>query len=342
MPGIGVIGYGYWGPNLARAVVEVDAVALRAIADFSTAALERAGRRHPSARLLTDWRDLVADPAVDAVVIATPVSTHFDIALAALRAGKHVLVEKPMTDSVFKASLLVEEAARRSLVLMVDHTFIYTGAVRAIHDLIEAGRIGDVYYYDSVRVNLGLFQRDVNVIWDLAAHDLAILDFLIKAKPMAVSASAAAFLPNSPENMAHLSVYYDNGALAHLNVNWMAPVKVRQTLIGGSQRMIIYDDMQNSEKVKIYDRGVDLAGGSDSLREKLISYRVGEMSAPAISPKEALITEIEQFLHSIETAERPPSDGESGLRVVELLAVASRSTALRGQPMELGYLRNAS
>lgn len=342
MPGIGVIGYGYWGPNLARAVVEVDAVALRAVADFSTAALERAGRRHPSARLITDWRDLIADPAVDAVVIATPVSTHFDIALAALRAGKHVLVEKPMTDSVFKASMLVEEAARRSLVLMVDHTFIYTGAVRAIHDVIEAGRLGDVYYYDSIRVNLGLFQRDVNVIWDLAAHDIAILDFLVKARPVAVSASAAAFLPDSPENMAHVSVYFDNGAMAHLNVNWMAPVKVRQTLIGGSQRMIIYDDMQNSEKVKIYDRGVDLAGGADSLREKLISYRMGEMSAPAISPKEALITEIEQFLRSIHTAERPPSDGESGLRVVEMLAAASRSTVLRGQPTEIGHLRNAS
>lgn len=342
MPGIGVIGYGYWGPNLARAVVEVDAVALRAVADFSTAALERAGRRHPSARLLTDWRDLIADPAIDAVVVATPVSTHFDIALAALKAGKHVLVEKPMTDSVFKASILVEEAARRSLVLMVDHTFVYTGAVRTIHDLIEAGRIGDVYYYDSIRVNLGLFQRDVNVIWDLAAHDIAILDFLVKARPLAISASAAAFLPDSPENMAHLSVYFDNGALAHLNVNWMAPVKVRQTLIGGSQRMIIYDDMQNSEKVKVYDRGVDPAGGADSLREKLVSYRMGDMSAPAISPKEALVTEIEQFLRSVETAERPPSDGESGLRVVEMLAAASRSTALRGQPMELRTLRNAS
>jgi predicted dehydrogenase len=342
MPGIGIIGYGYWGPNLARAIVEVDAMALRAIADFSVPALERAGRRHPSARLLTDWRDMIADPSIDAVAIATPVSTHFDIALAALKAGKHVLVEKPMTDSVFKASLLVEEAARRSLILMVDHTFIYTGAVRSIHDLIENGKLGEIYYYDSIRINLGLFQKDVNVIWDLAAHDFAILDFLVKSKPVAISASAAAFLPNRPENMAHLSVFFDNGAMAHLNVNWMAPVKVRQTLIGGSQRMVIYDDMQTSEKVKIYDRGVDLAESGKSLREQLISYRMGEMWAPAISPKEALLTEVEQFLHCIESGERPPSDGESGLRVVEMLAAASRSTALRGQPMELGHLRNAS
>jgi predicted dehydrogenase len=342
MPGIGVIGYGYWGPNIARAVVEVDAMALRGIADFSVSALERAGRRHPTARLLTDWRELIADPAIDAVVVATPVSTHFDIALAALKAGKHVLVEKPMTDSVFKASLLVEEAARRSLTLMVDHTFIYTGAVRSIHGLIEDGKVGDIYYYDSIRVNLGLFQKDVNVIWDLAAHDFAILDFLVKSKPVAISASAAAFLPNSQENMAHLSVYFDNGAMAHLNVNWMAPVKVRQTLIGGSQRMVIYDDMQNSEKVKIYDRGVDLADGGDSLRDKLVSYRMGEMWAPAISTKEALITEIEQFFDSIEGASRSPSDGESGLRVVEMLAAATRSTVLRGQPIELGALRNVS
>jgi predicted dehydrogenase len=346
MPGIGIIGYGYWGPNLARAIVEVDAMALRAIADFSVPALERAGRRHPSARLLTDWRDLIADPSIDAVAIATPVSTHFDIALAALKAGKHVLVEKPMTDSVFQAARLVEEAARRSRILMVDHTFIYTGAVRSIRDLIDAGKLGDIYYYDSIRINLGLFQRDVNVIWDLAVHDFAILDFLVTSKPLAISASAAAFLPDRPENMAHLSVYYDNGAMAHLNVNWMAPVKVRQTLIGGSQRMVIYDDMQTSEKVKIYDRGVDLDGADrnagKSLREQLISYRMGEMWAPAISPKEALQTEIEEFLHCIDTGKNPSSDGECGLRVVEMLAAASRSTTLRGQPMELGDLRNAS
>lgn len=342
MPCIGLIGYGYWGPNLARAIGEVDGGALRSIADSSTAALERAGRRHPSVRLLTDWRDLVSDPNVDAVVVATPVSTHFDIAMAALKAGKHVLVEKPMTDSVFKASLLVEEAARRSLNLMVDHTFIYTGAVQKIRELISSGSIGSVYCYDSIRVNLGMLQRDVSVIWDLAAHDFAILDFIMDSSPVAISASAAAFLPDSPETMAHLSVYYGDGAMAHLNVNWMSPVKVRQTLIGGRQRMIIYDDMQNSEKVKIYDRGVDLDERSDGAHERRVSYRMGEMWAPAISPKEALITEIEQFIASIRDGIRPPSDGESGLRVVEMLAAATRSAALRGQPMELGRLVKAS
>lgn len=342
MPGLGVIGYGYWGPNLARAIAEVDGATLAAVADFSHAALERAGRRHPSARLMADWRELVADPAVDAVVVATPVSTHFDIALAALRAGKHVLVEKPLTESPTKAARLVEEADRRSLVLMVDHTFIYTGAVRKIRELIESGQVGEVYCYDAIRVNLGLLQKDVSVIWDLAVHDFAILDFLMQSSPVAISASAAAFVPNSPDTMAHLSVFFEDGAMAHLNVNWMSPVKIRQTLIGGRQRMIIYDDMQNSEKIKVYDRGVDLAGGEDSLRERLVSYRMGEMWAPTVSAKEALITEIEQFLDCIEGRSRSPSDGESGLRVVEMLAAATRSAALRGHPMELGKLRKAS
>ncbi len=342
MPRMGVVGYGYWGPNLARAIAEVDAMSLVAIADFSPQALERASRRHPSVRLLTDWRDLVADPAIDAVVIATPASTHFEIALAALRAGKHVLVEKPMTDNVFKAALLVEEAARRSLTLMVDHTFIYTGAVRRIKELIETGQIGDIYYYDATRVNLGIIQRDASVIWDLAAHDFAILDYLLDSTPVSVSASAAAFLPNSPETVAHLSVYFNNGAMAHLNVNWMAPVKVRQTMIGGRQRMIIYDDMLNSEKVKVYDRGVDTADSSDNIHERLVSYRMGEMWAPTISTKEALITEIEQFRLSIETGSRSPSDGESGLRVVEMLSAATRSAALRGHPTEVVQLKDAS
>lgn len=339
---VGIIGYGYWGPNLARAVAEIDASALAMIADQSPAALERAGKRHPSALLVTDWRDLIDNPSIDAVIVATPVSTHFDIALAALRAGKHVLVEKPMADTVRKAEILVEQAAKRGRVLMVDHTFIYTGAVQTIRDLIDSDRIGDIYYYDSIRVNLGLFQRDVNVIWDLAAHDFAIIDYLFDTAPVAISASAARCVPDSPENMAHLSVYFDDGAMAHLNVNWLAPVKVRQTLIGGSRRMVIYDDMQTSEKVKIYDRGVDIAEEPGSAHERRVSYRSGEMWAPAIAPKEALLSEIEQFFHCVENNARPTSDGQCGLRVVEMLAAATNSTLTRGRPIELGALRKAS
>ena len=339
---VGIIGYGYWGPNLARAVAEVDASAVRVIADSSTRALGRAGQRHPSALLVSNWHEAVADPAIDAVIVATPVSTHYEIALAALRAGKHVLVEKPMADSPVKAARLVEEAAKRSLVLMVDHTFVYTGAIRAIRGLMDAGELGDIYYYDSIRVNFGLFQRDVNVIWDLAAHDFAIIDYLFKSEPVAISASAAGFLPGSQENMAYLSVFFEGGSMAHLNVNWLAPVKVRQTLIGCSRRMVIYDDMQTSEKVKIYDRGVALGDQAATAHDRRVSYRLGDMWSPALSPKEALLTEIEQLFDCIEHGSRPTTDGESGLRVVEMLAAATSSTVMRGQPVELGALRKAS
>jgi predicted dehydrogenase len=338
----GIVGYGYWGPNLARAVAESGVMSVEAIADVSQPALDRASRRHPSTRMLADWRALVADKAVDVVMIATPVHTHFEVALATLKAGKHVLVEKPMTDQPATSAILVEEAARRGLVLMVDHTFVYTGAVRTIAELATSGAIGDIYYYDSTRVNLGLFQRDVSVIWDLAVHDFSIMDHLMPSRPVAVSASGACFVPSSPENMAHLTVFYDDGALAHLNVSWLAPVKIRQTLIGGSRRMVVYDDMQTSEKVKVYDRGVSLDQGSPASHEQMISYRIGDMFAPVVSAKEALLTEIEAFAHCIETGARPPTDGESGLRVVEMLAAATRSMAMRGQPVDFAPERMAS
>ncbi len=336
---VGVVGYGYWGPNLARAASETEGLLVEMIADFSPKARERAAQRHPAARLVPDWETLVADPAVDAVLIATPVSTHFDIAMAALRAGKHVLVEKPMAETPLKATRLVEEAQRRSLVLMVDHTFVYTPAIQTIRNLIDQGEMGDVYYYDSTRVNLGLFQRDVNVIWDLAVHDFAIMDYLLDADPVAISASAAGFVPDSPENMAHLSIYYSNGAMAHLNVNWLSPVKIRQTLIGGSRRMVIYDDMQTSEKVKVYDRG---AMSGDAGYEGMVSYRLGDMWAPALSSKEALVTEMQEFARCVSTGAMPLTSGLSGLRVVELLAAASQSTRMRGQPVELVNLKEAS
>lgn len=339
---VGVVGYGYWGPNLARAAGDTAALSVEMIADRSPAALERAARRHPAARMAEDWRALVADPKVDAVLVATPVSTHFEIALAALRAGKHVLVEKPMTEKVATSSILIDEAARRKLVLMVDHTFVYTGAVRTIADLVDGGSIGEVYYYDSTRVNLGLFQRDVNVIWDLAVHDFSIMHRIMPSKPVAISASGASFVPGQPENMAHLSVFYENGTLAHLNVNWLAPVKVRQTLIGGSRRMIIYDDLQTSEKVKVYDRGVSLDDLQKPSHEQLVSYRIGEMWAPAISTKEALLTELEEFARCISGGMRPTTDGESGLEVVRMLSAASMSMAMRGKPVDLAQERLAS
>lgn len=339
MIGVGVVGYGYWGPNLARAAAETDGLRVEMISDMQSAAQERAGRRHPSARIVSDWQDLVNDRSVDVVMIATPVSTHFDIAIAALRAGKHVLVEKPMAETPAKARMLVQEAERRNLILMVDHTFVYTGAVQKMRSLIVEDEIGEVYYYDSIRVNLGLFQRDVNVIWDLAVHDFAIMDYLLDAKPVAISASAAGFHANSPESMAHLSVHFDNGSLAHLNVNWLSPVKLRQTLIGGSRRMVIYDDMQASEKVKIYDRGAVL---TEAPYQQMVSYRLGDMWAPALSTTEALVTEMRELKRCLETGAKPLTDGACGLRVVELLDAASRSSAMRGHPIDLADLKVAS
>ena len=339
MIGVGIVGYGYWGPNLARAVSESGVARVEMIADMSPDALARAAQRHPAAKLTTDIAELIRAPGVDAVMIATPVHTHFPIVRDALRASKHVLVEKPMTDDVAQAIQLVEEAAKRRKVLMVDHTFVYTPAVRAISEMIGAGELGEVYYYDSTRVNLGLFQRDVNVIWDLAVHDFAIVDHLLDQHPVMISASAARFLTGSPENMAQLTVHYDGGAMAHLNVNWLAPVKIRQTLIGGSRKMVVYDDMQTSEKVKVYDRG---AMCSADPYEKLVSYRLGDMHAPALRTKEALLTEVEEFVRCIETGATPLTDGLSGLRIVEMLAAASRSVELRGHPVDLTSLKVAS
>ncbi|WP_118138618.1 Gfo/Idh/MocA family protein [Oceanicella sp. SM1341] len=336
---IGIAGYGYWGPNLARATAETGLARVEMIADRDPEALRRAAQRHPEARLTQDIAAMIADPAVDAVMIATPVHTHHELALAALMAAKHVLVEKPMADTAARAARLVEEAARRALVLQVDHTFIHTPAVQAIARLIGAGELGEIYYYDSTRVNLGLFQRDVSVVWDLAVHDFAILDHLLGAAPVAISASSAGFLTDSPENMAHLTVYYDSGAMAHLNVNWLAPVKIRQTLIGGSRRMVIYDDMQTSEKVKVYDRGASC--GTNPL-DRRVSYRLGDMHAPALSSKEALLSGIEDFLGCIDTGRRPVTDGESGLRVVRMLEAATLSSRMRGIPVDIGTLKEAS
>jgi predicted dehydrogenase len=343
MIGVGIVGYGYWGPNLARCVAETEGCQLAAIADPSPAALAKAGKRHPAAGLTAEWQSVIDNPAVDAVLVATPVKTHFQIALASLRAGKHVFVEKPITQTSCEAAVLIAEAQRQNLVLMVDHTFVYTGAVQKIHQLVADGTLGDIYYYDSTRINLGLFQRDVNVIWDLAVHDLAILDSLMQSPPTAVSANGANHVvQDGPDNMAYMTVYFENGMIAHINVNWLAPVKVRQVLIGGSKRMIVYDDLQPSEKVKVYDRGVTLQTSADENYKGLVSYRLGDMYGPELSHKEALLTEIEHFVDCIEHSKVPRTSGESGLRVVKTLEAASLSLRQQGHPIELLPLSKAS
>ncbi len=245
---IGVIGYGYWGPNLVRNFAEVPGAAVRMVADLDSGKLATVQRRYPAVRVTSDFMELIKDPGIDAVAIATPVGTHFELAMAALKAGKHVWVEKPMTETSLQARKLVDEADKRKLVLIVDHTFIYTGAVRKMGEIIHGADLGKIYYYDSIRVNLGLFQRDVNVISDLAVHDFAILDYLLDEHPTAVSASGLTHFPGTPENLAYITLFYDSGTIAHANVNWMAPVKVRQILVGGSKKMIVYDDMQASRE----------------------------------------------------------------------------------------------
>ena len=340
---IGVIGYGYWGPNLVRNFAEIPGAQVTCVSDFKPELLAKAQARYPAIKVTTDSRDLLKDPTIDAIAIATPVSTHYDLALAALQAGKHVLVEKPMTTTSEQAMRLIDEAEKRNLVLMVDHTFVYTGAVRKMHDLIATKTLGEIYYYDSVRVNLGLFQHDVNVIWDLAVHDLSIMSYLLPSQPYAVSATGMSHVPGEPENIAYLTLFFANNLIAHINVNWLAPVKVRRTLIGGSQRMIVYDDLEPSEKLKIYDKGITTVNGNtESVYQMLIGYRTGDMWSPKLDVTEALNTEGLHFIDCIQKGDRPITDGQAGLQVVRILEAATQSLKQQGKLIELNQVEVAA
>ncbi len=342
MINIGVIGYGYWGPNLVRNFAEIPDAQVRTVSDFKPELLAKVQARYPTIQTTTDCRDIFTDPKIDAVAIATPVSTHFDLALTALKAGKHVMVEKPMTVSSEQAVQLVEEAEKRNLVLMVDHTFVYTGAVSKMHELIHTNVLGDIYYYDSVRVNLGLFQHDVNVIWDLAVHDLSIMDYVLPSQPYAVSATGMSHISGEPENIAYLTLFFENNLIAHININWLAPVKVRRTMISGSQRMIVYDDLEPSEKLKIYDKGITVNGNSESMYQMLIGYRAGDMWAPRLEVTEALRTEGLHFINCIKKGESPITDGKVGLRVVKILEAATQSMKNQGQLVPLNLAEVAA
>lgn len=332
---IGVIGYGYWGPNLVRNFSEITESQVVAVSDLNEERLRLAKARYPAIEITTDHGALLSNPEIDAIAIATPVSVHYDLALRALQAGKHVFVEKPLTETSAQGERLVAEAEQRKRVLHVDHTFIYTGAVRKIRELVSSGEIGDLYYYDSVRVNLGLFQPDVNVIWDLAVHDLSILNYIFPATPVAVSATGVNHVPGKPANVAFLTLFFPDNVIAHLHVNWLAPVKVRRTLIGGSRKMIVYDDLEPSEKIKVYDTGITLNGSQENLYQILIGYRTGDMWAPKLEMLEALRVEAQHFVRCIEQGERSITDGRSGLAVVRILEAATQSMNERGRPVEL-------
>jgi predicted dehydrogenase len=331
MINVAVIGYGYWGPNLVRNFAEIPGTTVRTVVDLDAPKLEAVQQRYPGVKVSTDFLQVINDPKIDAVVIATPVTSHFELAAAALKAGKHVWVEKPMTETSLQASKLIDEAEKRKLTLIVDHTFVYTGAVRKMRELVSNGDLGEVYYYDSIRVNLGLIQRDVSVIADLAVHDFSILDYLLGEHPVAVSASGMNHLPSTPENLAYITLFYDSGTIGHANVNWLAPIKLRQILLGGSKKMILYDDMQPSEKVKVYDSGVSLTDDPKKVYQMRVGYRTGDMWAPKLDMTEALRAEGEHFIRCVETGEKPLTDGSLGLRVVELIEAATSSMRGRGE-----------
>jgi predicted dehydrogenase len=333
--GVGVVGYGYWGPNLVRNFAATEGAQVIAVCDMDATKLALCERRHPGVTTTKEFQDLLKDSRIDAVAIATPVHSHFELALAALKAGKHIFVEKPLAQTSEQVRRLAEEAERRKLILMVDHTFLYTPAVQKIRELIVAGDLGDIYYYNGIRASLGLFQSDVNVIWDLAVHDISIIQYILNEKPVAVSATAASHVAGTPENMAHLALFFQSSCIAHISVNWLSPVKVRQTLIGGSRKMIVYDDVEATEKIKVYDRGITVNGSAENAHQLRIGYRAGDMWAPHLPAKEALQTEAEHFIACLHSGTSPVSNGRTGLEVVEILEAASRSIATQGSPVPL-------
>jgi predicted dehydrogenase len=331
MINIGIIGYGYWGPNLVRNFSDLTSAKVASVSDLDPNKLAVVQRRYPGVKTTTDFRELINDAGVDAVAIATPVHTHFELAMAALRAGKHVWLEKPMTETAEQARQLVDEAERRGLTLIVDHTFIYTGAVQKMDELIRAGELGKILYYDSIRVNLGLFQRDVSVISDLAVHDFSILDHLLHEHPVAVTASGMNHFPGTPENLAYVTLYYESGTIAHINTSWLAPVKVRSITVGGSRKMITYDDVEPSEKIKVYDKGVSFTDDPNQIQQMRIGYRSGDMWAPRLAVTEALGVEGAHWVDCIEQKKQPRTCGHLGVRVVQLIEAANQSMRRKGE-----------
>ena len=333
---IGIIGAGYWGPNLIRNFLLLPDAAVAAVADAQESRRKFIADRYPTVRLHADAQEMIGGDDIDAVVVSTPVSTHHRLAKAALHAGKHVLLEKPMCASSAECDDLAAAAQAQGLTLMVDHTFLYTGSVRKIRELVKSGEIGDILYFDSVRVNLGLFQHDVNVLWDLAPHDLSIMDAIIGPKATSVTAVGQSHFGQPLADIAYLTVSFGGASIAHFHVNWLAPVKVRMTLIGGSKQMIVYDDTEPSEKIKIYDKGVTITSNNvEEIHKTLVQYRTGDMRAPRLDGTEALYLVAREFVDSIREKRHPLTDAASGRRVVAILEAADQSMKMGGQPVKL-------
>jgi predicted dehydrogenase len=324
----GVIGYGYWGPNVVRNLMALEGSKVLAVADISPVARKRAQKAYPGINVTSNAADVISSAQIDAIAVITPVWTHFALAKAALENGKHVFVEKPFTSTMAQGEELINLAAQKNLKIMVDHTFLFTAAVKKISQLVDEGTLGKLYYYDSTRVNLGMFQHDVNVLWDLAPHDLSIMDHLIEPSPEAIVATGQGHL-NGHEDVAFITLYFPEKVIAHINVNWLSPVKVRTTLIGGEKRMVVWNDLEADEKVRVYDKGVKI-NNNEGVYELLVNYRSGDMWAPHLDQIEALHQELSYFVDCISTGKEPINDGCAGLRVVKMLEAASESLSKRG------------
>jgi predicted dehydrogenase len=334
---IAVIGCGYWGSHILRNFNNSDSWNLVLACDLDKKQLDKAKHLYPQIATTTNPDDVFNNSEIDVVAIATPVFSHYELAKKSLIAGKHTWVEKPLTSTSKQAEELINIAKENGLILNVDHTYIYTSAVQKIKELISNGVLGDILYFDSVRINLGLFQHDVNVIWDLAPHDIAILEYCVGKKPISVNATGSCVLKYSNkniENIAYLTINYHDGSIAHIHSNWLSPVKIRKIIFGGSEKMLVFDDMENAEKIKIYDTGVKIENKED-IYESLIQYRIGDMISPSISNKEALKEEVEHFYNSILNKSNTITDGEMGLRVVKILEAANLSLAENGKTISI-------
>lgn len=330
---IGVIGLGYWGPNLVRNFLAHKGVKKVIACDIRENRLQVIKEKFPAADLSKDYHSLI-NGDTDIIVISTPVDTHYNLAKKSLEAGKHIWVEKPFTSTSKQAEELIEIAERKNLKIFVDHTFIYNGAVIKIKDLIDKNELGNIIYFDSERINLGLFQRDVNVVWDLAPHDLSIMTYLLeKHEVKALVANGIANF-NGKENLAHICIYFEDNCFAHFHVNWVSPVKIRRIIIGGDKKMLVYDDMENFEKIKVYDSGVEFKS-AESIHEALIQYRIGDMFSPKVNQTEALGLGTQEFIAAIEEDRNPVTSGKDGLAVIRLLEATDISLANMGQIVEL-------
>lgn len=330
---VGVIGYGYWGPNIVRNFNRLKSANVVAVADSNNKALNRVSEIYPAINVTSNTDEIITSADTDVIAIVTPVSTHFELAKKALQNGKHIFVEKPFTATSTQAEELIELADKKKLLIMVDHTFLFTGAVKKIKQLIDDNALGRLYYYDSMRINLGLFQHDVNVIWDLAVHDLSIMDHLMKENPIAIGASGKGHV-NDREDIAYITVHFSDNVIAHFNVNWLSPVKIRMTLIGGEKKMLVWNDLSVDEKIRIYDKGIEVSN-REGIYDMLVSYRTGDMWAPKVEQLEALQLESEYFVNCIQSGETPFNDGQAGLRIVKMLEACDRSLKKNGELVSL-------